>query len=287
MGGGKIRAGFIIEEGTPAFYALMEIMMNIEQKAQNIRKSIIEAGHACGVKGGHFGGSLSMADLMAVLFGKVIHLNPENVTQMVRDRFILSKGHCAQALYATLYEYGFITHEQLLSFNANGSDFPSHCVKKTEFGIDLSSGSLGLGLSFALGQALGYKQSNIYVMAGNGELNEGSFWEAAMFAGHKNICSVCLIVDDNQMQLDGLSQDIMPVDDWAQKLKAFHWEVVEIDGHNFEDIETALSRERNKPLAIIAHTVKGKGVSFMEGNPEWHHHVLNDEQYALAMSELE
>ena len=263
--------------------------MDLQKTAKKIRRNIIDAGHACGVRGGHFGGSLSIADIMAVLYGKIMHYDKNNPTEENRDRFILSKGHCAQALYATLCEFGFITREQLLSFNANGEDFPSHCVRKTELGIELSSGSLGLGLSFAIGQALGLNSKvNLYVMVGNGEMNEGSFWEAAMFAGHKKISSVCAIIDDNQMQLDGHSDNIMPVSDWGEKLKAFGWTVAEIDGHDLNAIENAFKTARNgKPLAIVAHTVKGKGVSFMEGNPEWHHNKLTDEQYALACEELE
>lgn len=263
--------------------------MDLRNRAKNIRKNILDAGFACGVKGGHFGGSLSIADIMAVLYGKVMHYDINNPSDENRDRFILSKGHCAQALYATLCEFGFITREQLLSFNANGGDFPSHCVKKPKFGIELSSGSLGLGLSFVIGQALGLgNKINFFVMVGNGEMNEGSFWEAAMFAGHKKISSVCAIIDDNQMQLDGFSKNIMPVSDWGEKLKAFGWTVVEIDGHDLNAIETAFKTERNgKPLAIVAHTIKGKGVSFMEGNPEWHHNKLDEEQYVTACEELE
>jgi transketolase len=263
--------------------------MDLRDRAKNIRKNILDAGHACGVKGGHFGGSLSIADIMAVLYGKIMRYNINNPLDENRDRFILSKGHCAQALYATLYEFGFIAREQLLSFNANGADFPSHCVRKPALGIELSSGSLGLGLSFAIGEALGLNgKSNLYVMVGNGEMNEGSFWEAAMFAGHKKISSVCAIIDDNQMQLDGMSENIMPVFDWAEKLKSFGWTVAEIDGHDLGAIENAFKTERNgKPLAIVAKTIKGKGISFMENNPEWHHNKLNDEQYAVACEELE
>lgn len=263
--------------------------MDLKTVSKNIRKNILAAGYACGVKGGHFGGSLSMADLMTVLYGKVMRYDPRNPTNENRDRLILSKGHCAQALYATLCEFNFISREQLLSFNANGGDFPSHCVRNEALGIELSSGSLGLGLSFAIGQALGTMGSaNFYVIVGNGEMNEGTFWEAAMFAGHKKIERICTIIDDNEMQLDGYSKDVMPVSDWAKKLKAFGWTVAETDGHNFDKIEKALRTERQgNPLAVIAHTVKGKGVSFMENNPDWHHNKLTEEQYNAACAELE
>ena len=261
--------------------------IKLETIAKNIRKSIIEIGHACSAKGGHFGGSLSMADLMTVLYGSVMKFGNQN-TKQERDRFILSKGHCAQALYATLHEFGFIDRIQLLSFNANDGDFPSHCVKKEDFGIELSSGSLGIGLSFAIGQAIELKnKAQLYVMVGNGEINEGAFWEAVMFASHKCIDNLCLVIDDNQMQLDGPSVDIMPVTNWSEKLKAFNWTAVETDGHDLGKIENAFRTERQgKPLAIIAHTTKGKGVSFMENNPDWHHNKISDEQFKQALVEL-
>ena len=266
-------------------------MENFEQYPEiaiRIRKNIIEAGWASGVRGGHFGGSLSVVDILTVLYKTILKYDVKNPLKTDRDRFILSKGHCAQALYAALHEFGFISKEQLLSFNADNGDFPSHCVLNPQYGIELSSGSLGIGLSFAIGQALALNQQiKHYVLVGNGELNEGSVWEAIMFAGHKNIDSICLILDDNGMQLDGFSNTILPISNWKEKFSAFLWDVVEIDGHNFNEIEKALTTiHTGRPLAIIAHTVKGKGISFMENNPQWHHHSLNQEQYNQALIEL-
>lgn len=255
--------------------------MNIKQHAANIRKNILQCGNQYGRA--HFGGSLSMADLMAVLFANFIGKG--------KDRFILGKGHCALALYATLAEFDYISKEELMSFNANGGDFPSHCVKNREKGIELSSGSLGLGLSFAVGEALALKDKNdeakLYVVCGNGELNEGSFWEAAMFAGHKNVNNIVLIVDYNKFQNDGASELVMPVENWADKLKAFNWGVIEIDGHDISQIEKALQQKSSeRPIAIVAHTIKGKGVSFMENNGKWHHNNMTPEQFENALIEI-
>lgn len=254
--------------------------------AQNIRTHIIRGGYAGGHA--HFGGSLSSADILAVLFGKTMNISHEAPEDAERDRFILSKGHCALALYAALHEFGFISEEQMLSFNQNGGDFPSHCVMNTKYGIELSSGSLGLGLSFGIGQALALKgKSKIYVLVGNGEMNEGSFWEAAMFAGSHKLGNVCLILDDNKMQLDGHTQEIWPETNWSERLRSFGWKVEEVDGHDIDAIDSALKNmSGNAPYAVIAHTVKGHGISFMQDAPEWHHGHLSEEQYANALEEL-
>lgn len=257
--------------------------------AQNIRRNILEAGHKAGAM--HFGGSLSMVDVMAFLYGEVMKYDVHNPEWNGRDRFMLSKGHCGLALYGTLCEYGFITRDQLMSIDDNGGDFPSHAVRNPKYGIEVSSGSLGLGTSFAIGQALALKSESrvpqIFVLVGNGEINEGSFWEAAMFAGAKNVENLCVTVDDNQMQLDGLSSGVLPVSNWGERLAAFGWTVAEANGHDFDSLRAAYSLQRNgKPLAVIAHTTKGKGVSFMENRPEWHHNKMTEDQYAQALSEI-
>jgi len=267
--------------------------MDLEEHAQNIRRNILEAGYKAGAM--HFGGALSIADILAMLYGEVMRYDVTNPTWEERDRFILSKGHCGLALYAALAEFGFITHEQLMTVDDNGGDFPSHCVQHVEYGIELSSGSLGLGLSFAIGQALGLQPSTsnlqppqLYVVVGNGEANEGSFWEAVMFAGAKGVSNVCLILDDNGMQLDGFSADVMPVTNWGERLAAFGWMVAAAEGHDFASLRTAFQTPRNgKPIAVIAKTVKGKGVSFMENVPAWHHNKMTEEQYNMAMAEVE
>lgn len=262
---------------------------SLNERAQNIRRKIIEIPNM--KLSAHFGGSLSCADILSVLFGKVMNVSPENVSDPQRDRFILSKGHCALGLYAALNEFGFISDEELKTFNTDGGDFPTHCVKNPRKGIEISSGSLGLGLSAALGTALALKEkklpSTVYVLAGNGEANEGSLWEAAMFAGAQKLNNVCLIIDDNKMQNDGLSENVLNVKNWKERLSAFGWLTVEADGHNFDDLERALKTPHpNSPLAVVAKTVKGKGVSFMENVGIWHHNKLTEEQFGLALSEL-
>lgn len=259
--------------------------MTLNEHAQNIRRNIIDAGHKAGAM--HFGGSLSMADILACLYGEVMKYDVSNPKCFERDRFILSKGHCGLALYAALCEFGFITHEQLMSVDDNGGDFPSHAVRNVKCGIEVSSGSLGLGTSFAIGQALALKNiARVFVLVGNGEINEGSFWEAAMFAGAHGVENLCVTVDDNAMQLDGFSADVMPVSDWGVKLQAFGWTVVEADGHDFDSLRSAYATSHEGyPLAVIAHTVKGKGVSFMENVPEWHHNKMTEEQYHTACIE--
>lgn len=252
--------------------------------ARNIRRNILEAGHKAGAM--HFGGSLSMVEAMTCLYGEVMRYDAKNPEWADRDRFILSKGHCGLALYGTLCEFGFITHEQLMSIDADGGDFPSHAVRNVKLGIEISSGSLGLGTSFAIGQALSVPRQ-VYVLVGNGEINEGSFWEAAMFAGAKKVSNLCVTVDDNRMQLDGASAEVMPVINWAERFRAFGWTVAEADGHDFDSLRAAYRMPRNGlPLAVVAHTVKGKGVSFMENVPAWHHNKMTEEQYQRAMAEV-
>lgn len=259
--------------------------MTLDEHARNIRRNIIDAGYKAGAM--HFGGSLSIADLLACLYGEVMKYDVSNPEWPERDRFILSKGHCGLALYAALCEFGFISHEQLMSVDDNGGDFPSHAVRNVKCGIEVSSGSLGLGTSFAIGQSLALKDvARVFVLVGNGEINEGSFWEAAMFAGAHGVENLCVTVDDNAMQLDGFSADVMPVSDWGVKLQAFGWMVADADGHDFDSLRSAYATpHEGRPLAVVAHTVKGKGVSFMEGVPEWHHNKMTEEQYRTACAE--
>ncbi len=261
-------------------------MIDLSLRAKNIRKNIIEAGFKS--KSAHYGGSLSCVELLTYVFSIFKKENLEN-----RDRLILSKGHCALGLYAVLAEFNYITKEELLTFNTNGSDFPSHCVKNLEKNIELSSGSLGMGLGYAIGQAVALRKkrldNKIYVLSGNGEANEGSFWEAVMFIGANKLNNIILIIDNNKMQLDGFSKDILDIKDWKNKFSSFGFEAIEIDGHNFEEIKNAInaSTKVNKPLAIIANTTKGRGVSFMENNPNWHHSSITEEEYNHALKELE
>lgn len=264
-------------------------MQDLARHSQNIRRKIIETA---GTRfSAHFGGSLSSVDVLSTLFGSVMNFHPENVKDVNRDRFILSKGHCALGLYATLNEFGFISDEDLASFDKDEGAFPTHCVRFPEKGIEISSGSLGLGLSMSVGMALALKDkksaAKVYVLCGNGEANEGVFWEAVMFAGASKLENLVLVLDNNGMQNDGFSKDILDVKNWTERLSVFGLDATEIDGHDFSAMEKALkSEKRTAPLAVVINTVKGKGISFMENNPEWHHNKLSAEQYEKALSEL-
>lgn len=267
-----------------------DILNDLKTKATNIRKNIITTGNIKGMA--HYGGSLSCVDVLTVLYGHQMKYDLKNPQAQNRDRFILSKGHCALALYSTLCEFGFLTEDELKTFNQNEGDFPTHAVRNLEKGIEASSGSLGLGLSFAIGLALAAKRKKqnhkIYVLVGNGELNEGSLWESIMFAGHNTLDNLIIIVDSNCMQNDGSSENIICLGNCAEKIKAFGWNTVDVDGHNIDEIIKAFnSNKEAKPLAVVAHTVKGKGVSFMENTAEWHHSKMTTEQFEQAMSELE
>lgn len=263
--------------------------LELKKTANNIRKNIINIGNKSA--SAHFGGSLSSVDILTYIFS-IMNFDTKNMVNNDRDRFILSKGHCALGLYSALFEFGLITEDDLLSFNQDTKDFPTHCVQNIKKGIEVSSGSLGLGLSLGLGKAIALKKRNInkrvFVLAGNGELNEGSLWESIMFAGHKQLDNITLIVDDNGMQNDGASLNVMPVINWSEKLKVFNWQVVDVNGHDFEEMAKAFNISyEGKPLAIVAHTVKGKGISFMENNGKWHHGKLSEEEYQTAISDLE
>lgn len=264
-------------------------MTNLVESARKIRENIIKTGHLKGMA--HFGGSLSCADVLSVLYGKQMRYDLKNVKQEDRDRFIISKGHCALALYSTLCEFGFITEEELKTFNQNDGDFPTHAVRNLSKGIEISSGSLGMGLSFGIGLALAAKKkkhpNKIYVLMGNGELNEGSVWEGIMFAGHNKLDNLVIIIDDNCMQNDGSSENIICVRNFSERIKTFGWNTIDVDGHNIDEIVKALELYKDtKPLAIVAHTTKGKGISFMEGIDSWHHSKMTDEQYEQALVEL-
>ncbi len=242
---------------------------------------------------GHPGGSLSIADLLAYLYFEKMNVNPADPTWEDRDRFVLSKGHTAPALYAALAEKGFFPREDLKGFRNINSYLQGHPDMKHTPGVDMSAGSLGLGISAACGMALGAKVNNktfkVYTVLGDGEIAEGQVWEAAMFAAHYKLNNLIAFVDNNGLQIDGKIEDVMnsrPID---KKFEAFNWNVICIDGHDFEQIDaavTAAEAETDRPTAIIMKTVKGKGVSYMENNAGWHGAAPNAEQYAQAMSDL-
>ena len=267
-----------------------EELKELQRIATKIRMGIIEGVY--NAKSGHPGGSLSAADIMAYLYFKKMNVNPENPKDEARDRFVLSKGHAAPVLYSTLANRGFFDVELLKTLRKVGSILQGHPDMKKIPGVDMSSGSLGQGISAATGMALSAKHFGndfkVYALLGDGEIQEGQVWEAAMFAAHKKLNNLTVIVDNNNLQIDGTVAEVNSPYPIVEKFEAFGFETVEIDGNDFIQIEEALSKVGtfDKPYAIIAKTVKGKGVSFMENQVGWHGSAPNEEQYTQAMAEL-
>jgi len=265
---------------------------NLKKMANEIRKGIIESTY--NAKSGHPGGSLSCTDMLTYLYFEKLNIKTEDPKWEDRDRFVLSKGHCAPALYATLAHRGFFPVEDLKTLRKPDSYLQGHPDMKGIPGVDMSSGSLGQGISAAAGMALSAKLSGksykVYTMLGDGEISEGQVWEALMFASHRKLNNLCVIIDNNNLQIDGTIEEVnspYPID---EKLAAFGFEVKVIDGHDYNEIKKALDEFTNgneKPTAIIAKTTKGKGVSFMENECDWHGAAPNEEQYKVAMAELE
>lgn len=259
--------------------------------ALTIRKDVVAEVHAA--KSGHPGGSLGIADILAYLYFEEMRVDPKNPKWDDRDRFVLSKGHTCPAYYAALAAKGFFDREILLTFRKPDSILQGHPDMKHIPGVDMSSGSLGQGISAACGMALSgkvrKKDYRVYAILGDGECEEGEVWEAAMFAAHYKLSNLCVFVDANGLQIDGATKDVMNPQPFDEKFRAFGWNVAVIDGHSFDEIEKALKEARtsDKPFAIIANTVKGKGVSYMENNVGWHGSAPNDEQYAVAVADLE
>ncbi len=265
--------------------------LKLQKAALEVRKGIIEAVHSA--KAGHPGGSLSAADIFTYLYFEEMNIDPKEPKNPNRDRFVLSKGHTAPGLYSALANRGYFPVEDLLTLRKLGSYLQGHPDMKHIPGVDMSSGSLGQGLSCAVGMALGAKLTNkdyrVYALCGDGEIEEGQIWEAAMFAGHRKLDNLVVIVDNNNLQIDGSITEVCspyPID---KKFEAFNFHVINVDGNDFEDLDRAFKEARNTkgmPTAIIAKTVKGKGVSFMENSVGWHGKAPNDEEYALAMEDL-
>lgn len=265
--------------------------LDLVKTANEVRKGIVTAVHSA--KAGHPGGSLSCADLMTYLYFEEMNIDPKDPQKSDRDRFVLSKGHCAPALYSALAQRGYFPVEELTTLRKLGSHLQGHpCMQHTP-GVDMSSGSLGQGISVAVGMALSAKLSNdsyrVYTLLGDGELAEGQVWEASMFAGHKKLDNLVVIVDNNGLQIDGKIEDVCnpyPID---KKFEAFNFHVINIDAHDFDQIRAAFKEAREtkgKPTAIIMKSIKGKGVSFMENQAGWHGKAPNDEQYEIAMEDL-
>ena len=266
--------------------------LELMKTANEVRKGIVTAVHSA--KSGHPGGSLSAADIYTYLYFEEMNIDPKDPKKADRDRFVLSKGHTAPGYYSTLAHRGFFPVEDLTTLRKVGSYLQGHPDMKHIPGVDMSSGSLGQGISAAVGMAISAKLSNddyrVYTLLGDGEIQEGQVWEASMLAGHRKLDNLVVIVDNNNLQIDGKITDVnspYPID---KKFEAFNFHVINIDGNVFDQIEAAFKEARKTkgmPTAIIAKTIKGKGVSFMEDQAGWHGKAPNDEQYAQAMEELE
>ncbi|MDY3909398.1 MAG: transketolase [Eubacterium sp.] len=265
--------------------------LELQKTAVEVRKGVVSAVHSA--KSGHPGGSLSAADIYTYLFFEELNIDPANPDKPDRDRFVLSKGHTAPGYYSVLAQRGFFPVDDLTTLRHVGSYLQGHPDKKHIPGVDMSSGSLGQGISAAVGMALSAKLSNedyrVYTLLGDGEIQEGQVWEAAMFAGHRKLDNFVAIVDNNGLQIDGAIEDVCspyPID---KKFEAFNFHVINVDGHDFDALKAAFDEAKatkGQPTAIIAKTLKGKGVSFMEGQASWHGTAPNDEQYEQAMEEL-
>ena len=269
-----------------------ETKLELETQAREIRKGIVTAVHSA--KSGHPGGSLSAADIMTYLYFKEMNIDPANPKDPNRDRFVLSKGHIAPALYSTLSHRGYFPTSDLTTLRHTGSYLQGHPDMKHIPGVDMSSGSLGQGLSAAVGMALAAKLDGkdyrVFAMCGDGEIEEGQIWEAAMFAGFKKLDNLTVIVDNNNLQIDGSIDEVCSPYPIPEKFEAFGFNVISIDGHDFDAIEDAFAKAKattGKPTAIIAKTVKGKGISFMENQCGWHGKAPNDEEFETALKDLE
>lgn len=270
--------------------------MELPQIANNIRIHMLEALTAAG--SGHTGGPMGIADILTYLYFQEMHIDPQNPTDEQRDRFVLSAAHMVPVLYATLAERGYFPVEELQTLRKFGSRLKGHTYRNLEIGVETTGGSLGQGLGIAVGMALSAQLREqaaaesgfrTYCVIGDGESNEGSIWEAAMLATKYQLDNLCVILDRNNIQLSGSSTDIMPLEPLAAKWEAFNWQVLQINGHDFAEMSFAFSKARlikNRPTIIIANTIPGKGVSFMENSWEWHGKVPSPEELKLALTEL-
>ena len=264
----------------------------IEEMATKMRRMILDMSHSCS-QSAHIGGGLSVVDIAATLYGAVLKCDSQNAAWEDRDRFIMSKGHGALGYYSALSTAGFIPEDIIATFQTNESDLTAHPVMNMPLGIESSNGSLGQGLSMGVGLALAAKKKakkhGIYVLLGNGECNEGAVWEAAMSAAHYKLDNLTAIVDNNGLQNDGDSDTIMECGDVEAKWSSFGWNACSVNGHDIQELYDAFvtCNVQGMPKVVIAHTVKGKGVSFMENNNEWHHNRLTKKHYEQALLEME
>ena len=264
----------------------------LQKMAVEVRKGIVSSVHSA--KAGHPGGSLSAADIFTYLYFEEMNIDPKDPKKEDRDRFVLSKGHTAPGLYSALANRGYFPVEDLLTLRHTGSYLQGHPDMKHIPGVDMSSGSLGQGISAAVGMAIAGKMDDadyrVYTLLGDGEIQEGQVWEASMLAASHKLDNLVVIVDNNGLQIDGKVEDVCSVYPIDKKFEAFNFQAINVDGHNFDEIRAAMQKARETkgmPTAIIMHTVKGKGVSFMEDQAGWHGKAPNDEEYAIAMADLE
>jgi len=256
----------------------------LERMTKEMRHDIFRMGLQTGLNGAHFGGGLSLVEIMAVLYRSVLRVNPEKPRWPERDRFILSKGHGAMAYYAALKQVGFVTDEDLMTFKSNHTFLYGHPSMNPDKGIEFSSGSLGLGLALGVGTAMGLRKRDnhaprVFVLMGDGECGEGSVWESAASASHFGLSNLVAIIDKNGMQYDGPTNDVLNMDGMAEKWESFGWQAQTVDGHNLTELLDAFDNLGDKPSVIVANTIKGKGVSYMENNPAWHHNRLTQAQF--------
>lgn len=260
------------------------------EKLKEIRKTILKMVHDANVS--HVGSALSVVDILYTLYFRVANVSPQNITDPNRDVIILSKGHASTALYSVLYHRGYLSQEAIDNYAKDGGSLPCHVDKEKSPFFEASTGSLGHGPSLALGFAMAKKIDNnsgrVFVICGDGECDEGSVWEAIMFAGSNKLNNYVLVIDYNRLQAFGTTDEVINLENLDDRLRSFGFETIVVDGHNIEELERAINfKPKDKPLAILAKTIKGKGVSFMENKLEWHYKSPNDEQYRLAIEEIE
>ena len=268
-----------------------DTLKRIDEAAIAMRKQAIDMTYNTGRTGAHIGGGLSLIEIMSVLYMGILKYNLDDLEDENRDRLVFSKGHGALALYTAMWQAGILRNDDLACFKHDESSISAHPSMNSKIGIEFSSGSLGQGLSLGVGVGISLKRKNlpdpkVYIILGDGECNEGSIWEAAAYASHMNLDNIVVIIDNNRLQYDGTTDDILSMNPMEDKWKSFGWDTVTVDGHDTEMLYNELSKSHSRPLAVIANTIKGKGVSFMENNPLWHNGKLSEKQYEQAVSEV-
>ena len=263
---------------------------DLNKIAAKMRVDILNMAYSAGKSGAHIGPALSLTEIMTALYFSVMNFNPQNPGDDCRDRLILSKGHGVMAQYAAMKQLGMISNDELLSFKHNNTKLYAHPSMNSEMGIEFSSGSLGQGLSLGVGCALALKlkknNSRVYVILGDGECNEGSVWEAAMLASFQKLNNLTVIIDKNNIQYDDFTENVLSMNPLDKKWESFGFDTEIVNGHNIEQLLQVLNKKSEKPTAIVAETVKGKGVSFMENNPQWHNGILSKELFDTAINEI-